>query len=183
MGKKNIQIVVIALIAFVIICFIVGLNRMSYNRGYLEGQKQTEAKYQEKIAEIFPPMPEPEEIFSVFGTIDEIKDKTIVLKAESVVSNPFEEVKAETKRIQVNDNTEFVKEVEKTPEEIQKEEELFAKALEENIETDIMPPMPFKEVSISFPELKEGDRINVEAEENIKDKVEFLAKKVILTFN
>ena len=183
MEKKNVQIIITFLIIFIIICFIIGLNRMSYNRGYLEGQKETEVKYQEKIAEVFPSMSGPEEIFSVFGTIDGTKDKAIVLKVESAVSNPFEDPKIETKQIQTNNETEFVKEVEKTPEEIQREQELFTKALGENIEIDIIPPMPFKEVSISFSELKEGDRIKVEAEENIKNKVEFLAKKVVLTFS
>lgn len=182
MKKKNVQIIIIVLVALVIFCFIVGLNGVSYNRGYSDGQEEAEARYQKKIAEIFPSMPEPEEIFSVFGTIDEIEDKTIVLKIELDISNPFEEPKIETKRIQINDNTEFVKEVEKTSEELRREEELFVKALEENIETDIVSPMPFKEVSLSFSELKKGDRIEVEAEENIKNKVEFFAKKIILTF-
>lgn len=183
MEKKNIQIITITLVIFVIICLMISLSKLSYNKGYLEGQRETEATYQEKIAEMFPSLPEPEEIFSVSGIIDEIKDKVIVLKVESVVSNPFEKPKTETKRIQVNDNTEFVKEVEKTPEEIQRDEEQFSKALKENPETDIMHPMPFKEVSIFFSELKKGDRINIEAEENIKNKIEFSAKKIILTFD
>jgi hypothetical protein len=45
-----------------------------------------------------------------------------------------------------------------------------------------VPPMPFTEKNISGSDLKVGMMINVEADENIKEKDSFVAVKVTATF-
>jgi len=152
----------------------------AFNQGLDQGRKEIEEKYQTKIEELYPTVPEPEEIFSVSGEIKEIKDETLTVETTYYPVNPFEETKTETKTVRITEATEFVKQVQKSPEELEKEGEAFRKAMEETPEAAILPPEPFKELTISFSDLKVGDRITIEAEENIKGKTEFGAKKIIL---
>jgi len=152
----------------------------AFNQGLDQGRKEIEEKYQTKIEELYPTQPEPEEIFSVSGEIKEIKDETLTVETTYYPVNPFEETKTETKTVRITEATEFVKQVQKSPEELEKEGEAFRKAMEETPEAAILPPEPFKELTISFSDLKVGDRITIEAEENIKGKTEFGAKKIIL---
>lgn len=166
MNQRTVQIIsgVLILCVGIGIGFAIGYSKLKpiYQKGYLEGKlagsREVEQKYQKKIAEVFPPLPEPEEVFSVSGTIDEIKDKTIVLKVVYPSSNPFEKPKTEIKNVQVADTTKIVKRVEEA----------------------VPQPKPFKEAPLSFSELKKGDSIIAEAGENIKGKSAFSATKITL---
>ena len=166
MNQKTIQIIsgILILCVGIGIGFAIGSSKLksAYQKGYLEGKlagsKEVEQKYQKKIAEVFPPLPEPEEVFSVSGTINEIKGKTIVLNIVYPSSNPFEKPKTETKNVQVTDTTKIVKRIEEaTPQ-----------------------PKPFREVPLSFSELKKGDSIIADSGENIKGKSVFAATKITL---
>lgn len=158
------------------------IKETAYNQGLTEGKRQIEEKYQRKIAEIFPSFPEEEEIFSVQGKITEIKDKTLSLEITFYPANPFEEPKTEVKLVKIIDSTEIVKRIMKSPEELLEEEQTYEQAMESWKETEELPqpPLPFKDVSIEFTELKVDNEIIAESEENIKGKEEFTAKKIVL---
>jgi len=180
---KIFTIIVIALIIGVIIGYFLGLHsghKKAYNQGLEQGRQEVKEKYQSKIEELFPTPPEPEKIFLVSGKIKEIKDKNLTLERTIPPINPFEEPKTEIKKVKITPGTEIVKRVEKSPEELEIEEKAFRKAIEENPKIPISPPDIFKETTISLSSLKVGDVITIEAEENIKDKTEFSAKKISL---
>ena len=172
MDSKNYLILLIVLIIGIVFGYLfgVGAKNQAYQLGLEKGKAEIEEKYQKKIEEIFPPMPEMEEIFSVSGKIEEIKEKTLVLEETIYPANPFEEPEKRKWQVKITDSTELVKRVEKTPEEIAKEEEVLGEP----------PPLFFKELGIGFSELKVGQEIIAESEENIKGKNEFDAKKIIL---
>lgn len=151
-----------------------------YNQGLEQGIKEVEEKYQTKIEKLFPTPPEPEEIFSISGEIKEIKDETLTVETTFYPANPLQESKIEAKTVRITEATKFVKQVQKSPEELEIEGEAFRKAMEESPEAAILPPELFKELTISFSDLKVGDKIATEAEENIKGKTEFGAKKIVL---
>jgi len=164
----------LVLIVGLILGYTLGLfleREKAFNQGLEQGRKEVEEKYQAKIKEIFPPPLEPKEVFSFLGEIKEIKDKTLTLGVTVHAPNPFQEPKIEKKTVRTNETTKVVKGVAKSQEELAKE----------NSQAEIFPPRPFKKgESILFSDLKVGDIIEVEAEENIKDKTEFTAKTIML---
>lgn len=161
------------------IVLIIGLI-LSYiwgsNQGLKQGKKEIEEKYQSKIEELYPTPPEPEEVFSFSGEIKEIKDKTLTVETPLPAANPFEEPKTEIKTVGITETTEFVKAIERSPEELAKKEESLRKAIKENPDS----PLEFfkKEVPILFSDFKAGNTITAETDENIKGKTEFTAKKI-----
>ena len=176
-------IIAAVLIVGLILGYILGLfssQEKAFNQGLEQGRKEIEEKYQTKIEELFPSEPEPEEIFSVSGEIKEVKDKILTLETTFYPVNPLEESKTEIKTVEITEATELVKQVQKSPEELEIEEEAFRETMEENPEAEISSPLPYEEFTISFSDLKVGDKITVEAEENIKEKTEFTAKKIVL---
>lgn len=144
---------------------------LSFQFGLVKGKAEVEAKYQKKIAEIYPAVPEMDEIFFVSGKIAAIEDKTLTLEETTTPANPFEESKVQEWKVFITDSTELVKRVEKTPEE-------YAKEVNEG--EGEMPPLPFKELKIGLSDLAGGEWVIAESEENIKGKTEFEAKKIIL---
>jgi hypothetical protein len=152
------------------------------DQGLEQGKKEIEKKYQSKIEELYPAPPEPEEIFSVSGEIKEIKDKILILDITTPPANPFEEAKTEIKKIIITEATEFVKAVQRSPEEIAKENIANLEARKENPELKVIPMEQIekfeKEQPSTFLNMEVGNIIKVEAEENIKDKSEFTAKKI-----
>jgi len=165
--NKIVQIIILILIfSFgIIIGWTLGLNK-GYTEGYSGGKGEVEEKYQEKIKEVFPgSFEEPSEIFSISGKILEARENTLLVKAVFYPANPFEEIKYEEKIVKLRDTTEIIKET----------EEILEQPIEEG-----HWPFLLKEIPISFSELKVGNEVFVEAEENIKDKTDFFAKKIIL---
>lgn len=170
-NSKTYLILGVALIVGIAVGYVFGslAKNQAYQSGLGKGRAEIEEKYQKKIKEIYPPMPELEEIFSVSGRIGEIKDKTLILEETIYPANPFEEPKVRKWQVKIADFTELVKRIEKTPKEMAEEEILGE------------PISPFKEIEIEFSDFEVGQKIIAEAGENIKGKTEFEAKKVILT--
>jgi len=173
-GKSKILEMGVILGVGIIIGFLLGSlgNKEAYQKGLekglAQGREEVEEKYQKKIAEAFPSLPEPEEIYSVSGEIVAIENKILTLKETIYPSNPLEEVKERNWKVKIAEATEIVKRIEKTPQEL---------AQETPSET---PPSLFKEVKAEFSDLKVGEKITAESEENIKGKVEFEAKRIVL---
>jgi len=175
---KTYFIIGVVLIIGLVLGYIYGLNQ-----GLERGKKEIEKKYQSKIEELYPAPPEPEEIFSVSGEIKEIKGKILTLEIITPPTNPFEEAKTEIKTIIITETTELVKAVQRSPEEIAKENIANLEAKKGNPELKIIPMEQIeqfeKEQPSTFSNMRVGDIIKVEAEENIKNKAECTAEKII----
>ena len=163
MSKNNLRFALL-LIAF---CFIaiIGLV-LSYRSGLREGRAEIENKYQEKIAEIYPYQNEPEEILFVSGRIKEVKNRSLILEETVYPRNPFEEISIKEWEVVVVDATVVVKTVER---------EGQSGDFIEN-----MPTVLTEQQEIQLAELSVGQTILVQAVENIKNKIEFEAQKIIL---
>lgn len=125
-------------------------------------KKQEEIKALQSALELFYP-PLPEEIFSLSGKVVEIKDKEILMEAEVRVNRfPLPEGKEIEKQnilVNVTDQTKIT-------------------------EIDLLapPPLPGEEPRpekvLSFEDIKVGDKISVNSEENIKGKKEITASQI-----
>jgi hypothetical protein len=175
--------------------FVLALIVLSFALGYLLGLGGSAQvlvdKYESEIATLqsqierakkfFPSSPE---IRVLSGAIQEIKNNTIFLKSGASL-NPFEEL-PEVREVIVTENTKIIRQKPKDSELLQKEtadyQKAFEKAQKESSATTIFPtpPMPFTEEEIKIADLKVGDQITVEANENIKTKTSFEASRIIV---
>jgi len=152
----------------------------------LEELKTKEEKYKQVI-ENAPPGAFKEVVFSVCGKITEINLKEIILHANFYPASPIENLemagKAERKVVLTN-NTQIVEQIEKSLEEQGEYQEIDTGTLSDlDLEMNfITPPEFFKEASIPLSEIEVDDEICVVTNENIKDKNEFFAQKIILRF-
>lgn len=158
MEKKKIILVIVILI-------IIAVGAGFYYLGYQSANKvsQEKIKVLENALEPFYPEP-PEKIFSISGTIKEIKDNEIKIETPKFHKDLYERItkteEKETRIIKVLPTTKITK-----------------------IDyTNVSPEAPFKEEKIKLSELKVGDRITVTAKENIKNKLDFEAEFIQLTF-
>lgn len=162
---------IVAVIALLIAGFIVGYYVINSNQNSDWQGKEIE------IEEFYSS--QPAEIFWVSGEVKEIAGKNIILAAVTPSFDSLGEPKTELKTIGIDDNTVFVKAVQKSQEEIIEETKAVLEAKKNNPGIEIPIIEPFKEEEgISFSDLKTGDIIKAEAEENIKEKNEFIAKKI-----
>lgn len=151
-----------------------------YDKGYKDGWEAARKAVEE--TGLF--LPEPEEIFVLSGEIAKIENGILVVKADSLTMSPLDKEGPSERRVKVISNTRLTKLVAKSEEERLAEEEAFEKVFAEGIESmeggvePLLPPSPYKEEKINLSDLKTGERITVEAGENIKDKEEFEALTV-----
>ena len=122
-------------------------------------------RYQKAIDSVFPPA--SEEVFSIDGVIKETGEVYLVIETPSLSKRilPGEEPIMEERKIIVSENTEIIK----------RNPMVFEFSEEEGTEIPV-----FKEEKYSFSELKSGDSVIIEAEENIKNESEFPAAKIIM---
>jgi len=140
-----------------VISILIVLILVSGVAGYFVGAEFN--KYKNVVDEFFP-LP-PDEIYFVAGTIISI-DESITLEITSLNERflPGEKIKTERRIINLNSDTKIVKEG-------------FPESFDEEF-------LDFPEIPIELSELKLGDRVFVEASENIKTKKEFTAIKIFL---
>lgn len=105
-----------------------------------------------------PNVPVPNEVFSLGGTVTEIQDGTLTVKAFF-----FGQEKAY--KVKIGDNTKIQKREMKK--EIPKPEE--GKPME-----------PFTTTDAKLEDIRQNDSVTIESDENIKDKTEFEAKTVYI---
>lgn len=160
MDSKNNKIILVA----VVLILVAGFS------GYYMGMQKVKiveielARYQKALEIFVPPM--PDEILSVSGTVREAGSDFLVIDVPSLSHRvlPGEVPLAlEARRVSVSSDTTIVKinpMRPPTPEEMQKG--IF------NTET-----------KIKLSDIKAGDSITAEASENIKTKLDFVAKKII----
>ena len=166
MFQKNIFSILVILAVVILISFFIGwrLGETSERKVWQEKlqQKQEELKALQSAVEFFYP-PLPEKIYSLSGTVTEIQDKTIFLEAFFQVSQfPLPEgaeLEKQNIKVVVTEQTKITE-----------------------LEVDLVPLLPeeepLPEKTLSFEDIKTGDRIAVSSEENIKGKKEITASQI-----
>jgi hypothetical protein len=114
--------------------------------------------------------PEPNEIFTISGTVTQISGKQIILKADQTVINPLAAQAPESRTVTVTSQTKIIKQTPKTPEQLSAGDEKFRNEMEklEPGATPPSPPLPYVEEEIKSSDLKIGDRISVTSSVDIK---------------
>ncbi len=144
------------------------LGGNSFQQGLIQGRNEMEQEYEEKLEQIFPSFEEPDEIYSVYGEITSIEGEVLTVEQVIHSANPLKDPETKMWRVEVNEDTELVRLLEISPEEIE--------AADGEL-TD-----PFIEEEISFSELEPGDMVYARSAENIKDKEQFQAQKIEVEF-
>ena len=138
----------------------------------------------EQAKKFFPSMPE---MRNVSGVVKQVKDGSFVLQSDPP-ANPFEDL-PETREVIVGDKTAIIKLEQKDPAAYQKEIDMFQKEMESASKKSSAgitpgslptPPNPFKEVKLALKDLKEGERVTVEAKDDIKTAERFEAVRIVV---
>lgn len=122
------------------------------------------------------------EIKSIKGRIITVGEQQITIEAR--LFNPLDDEKLKTRTVGIDESSEIIIREEKDREAIRKEQEEYNKKMEDYKSGKIssMPSIP--EISIervsSIEDLKEGQTVTIESEENIREAVEFTASKVLV---
>ena len=156
----------------VIISLAVGLGL-----GFYIGYKNASLKFTsqiEKIKMLFPSSPDTR---SISGTVKSVSGNVVTLET-TASPNPFEELPT-VRQVTVGSGTKIIKQVTKDPAEFQKEVTAWQKSSTDPKSGTITTlPLPFAETELKVSQLKSGDRVSVEASNNIKTQVSFEATKI-----
>lgn len=124
--------------------------------------------------EIPPDIPPiPEEVKSVFGNIVAIEDNKIKLEGQLPISHPDYLPENKIFTIIVNEQTEIIKRITKSPDQIMAEWEAFEK------NPDLAEPTPFEETLISLNDLPLGVEIVVMTIDNMRERTESIATQIV----
>ena len=168
---KKLVLIIILIISLLAGFFVGEISERGKWQGKLETAQKTardEINWYKSLLEPFYPSL-PEETRSTYGKITKIEDKTLWIEAQIRVSQfPLPEGKDMEKqnmKVNVTDETKIVRIETVEPTEIPLPSEEFL--LE-----------PFKEIILSFEDIKVGDNITVISAENIKGKTEISASQI-----
>lgn len=128
--------------------------------------------------------PEGMEIKSVSGTIQKIEGDKLTVKINPL--EPLADPDLDTRIITIDSNTKVTLSAQKDPAQFQKEMEEFQVRMKQSQENQelaqttepSMFPTPFEKKEIKVSDLKVGQQISVTANEDIKDKKEFIAVQI-----
>ncbi len=136
-----------------------GRREEAFQKGLAQGKEEVEEYYIERIKKVFPPSSEGEKKFTVIGEVTHISDKTLVVK-ERTTNNPIERPRFKEWTVEATENTNvFKEEVVNSPE---KE----------------VTDGRIQKIEKEFDDLKEGQRVKIWAESDIKGKQEFKATEI-----
>lgn len=172
-SKLTIVVATAMFIGGMILGFIVGAGQAGSEIEKLQAKIDTAKKF----------FPQVLEIHSISGKVKSISNDIVTIES-SLDVNPLEDFPKE-RMVTITSATKLVSFVQKDSMIFQKEMEEFSKKMSTAPRGSIsvpspLPPTPFTEKESSLSDLKEGMTINVEASENIKEKVTFVAVKIIL---
>lgn len=137
------------------------------------------------------PADETSEIKNIYGNVTAVGGNKITLKIKPL--DPLADPDLDVRIVDVSE-AKIYSLTEKNHEEYQKEMEEFQAKMELSMDASmdasvpafneaVMPPEIFYEKEISLKDIKEGENIRVEAGENIRDKKEFKAIKIVKDHN
>jgi len=169
MKKKIIvSLIIVSIIIVSVISLIIGfgMGKISEKEIWQSKLAQTQEEIdllKSQLETVYPPL--TEEAYSIDGTVTEVGDKFLIMEALIRVSQfPLPEGEQfERQNIKVNVTEEI---------EIFRLEMVAPKVSEE------MPLEPFEKVLLGFEDIKIGDYIMVNSEENIKGKKEITVKEI-----
>ncbi len=151
MAKKLLIIIVIILIVALVVLAIVFINPKK------EGEVEEVEEVKEAEEKVEPEEKGPaitEEIYGLSGEIKEIKDRTLLVEVNILLTDPMKKPLRQTVKIVTTDETRILKL--KFPEEIP--------------EGSTEPIFPEK-TEISFDDLKVGDKVDIEIPDNVYEKI------------
>lgn len=165
-------------VVLVAVSFLVGtystdkasIEKKGYDVGYSAGYNAAWDKAAKLVeSSTMPIFPMQGEMLSISGTIKTVSlsGNSLTIEASPVSTNPLsEDSKPTVRTVKITPATKIVKMTTKTPEEIQA-------MMKQN-----QSLIPFSEEEITFSQLKEGDRITVTSDKNIKSETKISAVKI-----
>jgi uncharacterized protein YpmB len=192
--RKN-SIFIIVIIISSLIFFLLGF--VAGNLQKIEQNTDTDETALIQEIEKYLGFQAPEEIYAYSGRILEKNDNNFVIEVALPPSSVLEEIRGETKMAQktvfITENTEIGREVflsdeklEQIERQFMQEQDEYDRLVNQAIERGTEWPEPLESPEyvalepVEFFELEPEDYIRVEAAENIKDKTEFEATKIII---
>lgn len=159
-----------------------GQNIKSNNDTYQAGWNAAKARLSQSPMGMA--VPAGIEIKNVSGTIEKIDGNKLTIKI--IPLEPLADPDLDTRIITTDSNTKITLAVQRDQAEFQKEMQAFQDKMmnaQEQVDpnqvpTPIMPPMAYENKDISLSELKEKQQVLITANENIKDKKEFMATQI-----
>ena len=127
--------------------------------------------------------PTAEEIKTVYGVVQEISGQEFKIKINPL--EPLAEPDLDLRIVKIDDNTKVYQLKQKSMETIIKEEQEFEKKMQEQFDSEfegefLTPPEQYTKEKVDFANIKPDQRINVTAEQNIKDLKEFRAEEILI---
>lgn len=142
----------------------------SFEDGYKAGYLSARSKYQRMA-----PLPEGMQIMGLSGLVESVNDKQLVVMAENLDVDEIVDGVSLKRTAMVNEQTKFFLRTPLPLEEQSKQIEAWSRQ-----SGDIPPPLPYTEKNITIKDIKAGQNISITADEDIRLKVSFTAKEVIL---
>ncbi len=165
---------VIALMVFSVTLFSVG-----FLAGQTIGAKRAVATAQQKLESILPSA--PAEVYSLSGTVKEVKENTVVIKSSPLSSNPFDDQGPKERAVKVGGTTVLQELHFKTAAQIQQDNAAYQAAMDAaNKSGAELPtaPLPYRLTSLTLGDLVPGDLLVVNAKDNIRMSTEFEASEI-----
>ncbi len=167
-------------LAFFYIGFVAG-----YSNGVSDGVVSgwLSAKEAVDTTGLFPVIaPEQQNAIAITATVESVSEGGFMVNADNLNPNPLDMSTPAKRNVAITADTKLVKRVEKSAAEQQKDFEAFQQALS-NITAESgfpVPPITYTETPASLNDFKAGDRIAIEAAENIWSAASFTASKISL---
>jgi len=165
---------VVALMVLSITLFSVG-----FLAGQTIGARQALIAARDKVSKVLPAA--PEEVFSLSGTVKEVRADSFVIEAAPFSSNPLD-AQGPTERVVKVGGTTVLQQLNfKSAGQIQKESEAYRAALTQADAAGVATPsapMPYSLTSLVLSDLGLGDLVTVNAKVNVRDVKEFEASEV-----
>lgn len=171
---KIISVVILVAVSFLIGTYSIdkaSIEKKGYDAGYNAAWDKATKLIDSVKTPIFPIQ---EDIRLIAGTIKTISlsGSSLTIEASPVSTNPLsEDSKPTVRTVKITPATKIVKMRPKTPEEIQA---MISQ------DRPLIPLAPFLEEETTFSQLKNGDRITVTSDKNIKKEMEIMALKIAL---
>lgn len=166
MSAKNISYILISLAIVIVIS--TGALAVGYELGVARGEQLGWQKAAVKVAQSNPLFAEPTEVRMVNGRIKTIEKDYLLVQTSPTTINPLASGQTMLRKVIINQDTKFLLQRMKSGAQIK----------EEMDKGTAVSPLLFE--SIKKIDFKINDSVMIGANENIKDKAEFIANQIIL---